>query len=77
MIMVYCVMIEVEINGEAIGIMDCISKYLLQSKEGQETEVYGYALHVEVIGMKIMRNKGTYCIIHTRYLMVLLKDGKN
>ena len=42
----------VEINGKEIGIMDCIAKYLLQSKEGQETEIYGYALHVEVIGMK-------------------------
>ncbi len=43
---------QVEINGKEIGIMDCIAKYLLQSKEGQETEIYGYALHVEVIGMK-------------------------
>ena len=41
--------------------MDCIAKYLLQSKEGQETEIYGYALHVEVIGMKNNENKT--CII--------------
>ena len=43
---------QIEINGKEIGIMDCISKYLLKSKEGQETELYGYALHVEVVGMK-------------------------
>ncbi|MCI0764846.1 saccharopine dehydrogenase C-terminal domain-containing protein [Bacillus sp. TL12] len=42
----------IEVNGKGIGIMDCISNYLLQSKEGQETAVYGYALHVEVIGEK-------------------------
>ncbi|MEY8348335.1 saccharopine dehydrogenase C-terminal domain-containing protein [Bacillus cereus] len=42
----------IEVNGKEIGIMDCISNYLLQSKEGQETAVYGYALHVEVIGEK-------------------------
>lgn len=42
----------IEVNGKEIGIMDCISSYLLQSKEGQETAVYGYALHVEVIGEK-------------------------
>ncbi|HEK9100283.1 saccharopine dehydrogenase NADP-binding domain-containing protein [Bacillus pfraonensis] len=42
----------IEVNGKEIGIMDCISSYLLQSKEGRETAVYGYALHVEVIGEK-------------------------
>ncbi|MBM7569138.1 saccharopine dehydrogenase-like NADP-dependent oxidoreductase [Paenibacillus sacheonensis] len=34
------------------GIMDCISAYLYQSKEGKETEMYGYALHSEVTGTK-------------------------
>ncbi|EEL51659.1 Saccharopine dehydrogenase, NADP+, L-lysine forming [Bacillus cereus Rock3-44] len=42
----------IEVNGKEVGIMDCISNYLLQSKEGQETAVYGYALHIEVIGEK-------------------------
>lgn len=42
----------IEVNGKEIGIMDCIANYLLQSKEGQETEVYGYALHIEVVGKK-------------------------
>ncbi|MGM0923839.1 MAG: saccharopine dehydrogenase family protein [Bacillota bacterium] len=39
-------------NGTEIGIMDCISEYLYQSKEGTETEQYGYALHIQVIGTK-------------------------
>lgn len=43
---------KISINGKKLGIMDVISDYLLQSKEGQETELYGYSLHVEVIGMK-------------------------
>ena len=55
---------SIEVNGKEIGIMDCISKYLLQSTEGQETEVYGYALHVEVIGMKDGQRK-THILYHT------------
>jgi saccharopine dehydrogenase-like NADP-dependent oxidoreductase len=39
-------------NGTEAGIMDCISEYLYQSKEGSETELYGYALHIQVIGTK-------------------------
>jgi lysine 6-dehydrogenase len=41
-----------DMNGTEIGIMDCISEYLYQSKEGTETEQYGYALHIQVIGTK-------------------------
>ena len=58
---------QVEINGKEIGIMDCISKYLLQAKEGQETEIYGYALHVEVIGMK-NNEKQRHVLYHTHPL---------
>ena len=47
--------------------MDCISQYLLQSKEGQETELYGYALHVEVIGMK-NNEKQRHVLYHTHPL---------
>lgn len=43
---------KVTINGKEVGLMDVIGEYLLQSKEGQETELYGYSLHVEVIGTK-------------------------
>lgn len=42
----------IEVNGAQIGIMDCISAYLYQSKEGKETELYGYSLHIEVTGTK-------------------------
>ncbi|MEN1935592.1 saccharopine dehydrogenase C-terminal domain-containing protein [Paenibacillus sp. 102] len=54
----------IEVNGKEIGIMDCISNYLLQSKEGQETEVYGYALHVEVVGKK-SGQKECHVLYHT------------
>ncbi|WP_026576307.1 saccharopine dehydrogenase family protein [Bacillus sp. UNC438CL73TsuS30] len=43
---------KVEINGQEVGVMDVIGEYLLQSKEGQETELYGYSLHIEVVGKK-------------------------
>lgn len=42
----------ITVNGKEIGILDCISEYLFHSTEGQETELYGYSLHVEVIGVK-------------------------
>ncbi|MBM6647540.1 saccharopine dehydrogenase family protein [Bacillus sp. RIT 809] len=58
---------QIEINGKEIGIMDCISKYLLQSKEGQATELYGYALHVEVVGMK-NNQKQRHVLYHTHPL---------
>lgn len=40
------------INGKEIGVMDCVAEYLLNSKEGTETELYGYSLHIEVVGTK-------------------------
>ncbi|OZI10800.1 saccharopine dehydrogenase [Bacillaceae bacterium SAS-127] len=40
----------IHVNGKEVGIMDCISQYLIQSEEGQTTELYGYSLHVEVEG---------------------------
>ena len=42
----------ITVNGKEIGVMDCVAEYLLNSKEGTETELYGYALHIEVIGEK-------------------------
>ncbi|MFC0274570.1 saccharopine dehydrogenase family protein [Metabacillus herbersteinensis] len=42
----------ITVNGSAVGILDCIAEYLYQSKEGTETELYGYALHIEVIGTR-------------------------
>jgi saccharopine dehydrogenase-like NADP-dependent oxidoreductase len=43
---------RVEVNGRQLGIMEAISAYLMQSREGRETELYGYALHVEVVGAR-------------------------
>ena len=35
-----------------LGIMDAISSYLQNSTEGTTTDLYGYALHVQVVGVK-------------------------
>jgi saccharopine dehydrogenase-like NADP-dependent oxidoreductase len=40
----------VRLGGHEFGIVDAIAAYLMQSPEGRETELYGYALHVEVTG---------------------------
>ncbi|MBI1390991.1 MAG: saccharopine dehydrogenase [bacterium] len=42
----------IEVNGATIGILDAVARYLIQSEEGRTTELYGYALHVDVTGMK-------------------------
>ncbi|MBO1512582.1 saccharopine dehydrogenase family protein [Metabacillus bambusae] len=55
---------KININGIDIGIMDCISQYLYQSKEGSETDLYGYALHIEVIGERDGQ-KAKYVLTHT------------
>ncbi|WP_100330144.1 saccharopine dehydrogenase family protein [Bacillus xiapuensis] len=60
----------ITVNEQEIGIMDCISQYLLQSKEGQSTELYGYSLHVEVVGWKEGRK-----IQHTLYHTHPASDG--
>lgn len=41
---------KIQIQGIEVGVMDCIAEYLLQSTEGTTTDLYGYALHVEVEG---------------------------
>lgn len=43
---------KVEAGNVQVGIMDAIANYLIQAPEGQTTELYGYALHVEVTGTK-------------------------
>lgn len=60
----------VEINGEEVGLLNIIGKYLLNSKEGRETELYGYALHVEVVGEKAGKT-----IKHTLYHTHPASDG--
>ena len=42
----------ITVNGAEVGIMDCVGQYLQQAPEGRETDLYGYALHVEVTGEK-------------------------
>ena len=42
----------VTLNGMQFGIMDAVGAYLQQSREGQTTDLYGYALHVQVIGSR-------------------------
>ncbi|MEN6485905.1 MAG: saccharopine dehydrogenase C-terminal domain-containing protein, partial [Syntrophobacteraceae bacterium] len=41
---------KVKINGAELNIMDAVGAYLMQAPEGKVTELYGYALHVEVVG---------------------------
>lgn len=43
---------QVRVNDAEFGILDAIAAYLRQSKEGTETELYGYSLHVEVEGQR-------------------------
>jgi saccharopine dehydrogenase-like NADP-dependent oxidoreductase len=42
----------VTLDGHEFGIVDAIGAYLIGSPEGRETELYGYALHVEVEGTR-------------------------
>jgi saccharopine dehydrogenase-like NADP-dependent oxidoreductase len=46
---------SVQVGNETVGIMDAISLYLQQAPEGRQTELYGYALHVQVIGHRSER----------------------
>ena len=39
-------------SGCEVGVLDAVFAHCRQSQEGRETELYGYALHVEVIGEK-------------------------
>ncbi len=55
---------KIEVDGTHVRIMDAISSYLLQSKEGQTTDLYGYALHVEVTGTREGKKCG-HILTHT------------
>ena len=43
---------KVKVQGMEINIMDAVGAYLMQAPEGQTTDLYGYALHVEVVGTR-------------------------
>ncbi|PAQ15426.1 saccharopine dehydrogenase [Bacillaceae bacterium SAOS 7] len=60
----------IHVNGKEVGIMDCISQYLIQSEEGQTTELYGYSLHVEVEGERDGKE-----VNHTLYHTHPASDG--
>ncbi len=47
---------KVKVGDVEVGIMDVITSYLIQAPEGQTTDLYGYALHVEVTGTKDGKN---------------------
>jgi lysine 6-dehydrogenase len=55
---------KIRIAGVEIGIMDALSAYLMQYPAGQETELYGYALHIDVTGTKGGK-KLRYLLTHT------------
>ncbi|ASJ55296.1 saccharopine dehydrogenase [Brevibacillus formosus] len=54
----------ITVGETKVGILDCISQYLYNSREGKETELYGYSLHVEVTGTKGGRKVG-HILYHT------------
>ncbi len=43
---------KISLNGVEFGIMEAIGEYLQQSSKGKTTELFGYALHVVVEGIK-------------------------
>jgi saccharopine dehydrogenase-like NADP-dependent oxidoreductase len=43
---------QVYVDDREVGVLDAVFAHCLQSPEGRETDLYGYALHVEVTGMK-------------------------
>ncbi|MDR3149084.1 MAG: hypothetical protein LBT88_03565 [Oscillospiraceae bacterium] len=55
---------KIIVNGAEIGVMDCICEYLLNSREGTTTQIYGYALHVEVTGT-LNGERIRYTLYHT------------
>ena len=43
---------KIKINGVEIGSRDFVAAYLGQAPEGKEQDIWGYALHVEVVGSR-------------------------
>lgn len=55
---------KVKVAHGEVGVLDVISSYLIQSEEGRNTDLYGYALHVEVTGIK-EKTSVQYILTHT------------
>lgn len=43
---------KVKVGDTEVGLMTLIGDYLVNSEQGKTTELYGYSLHVEVVGTK-------------------------
>lgn len=43
---------KIKVDNEEFGLMSAIGNYLVNSEQGRTTKLYGYALHVEMIGYK-------------------------
>ena len=43
---------KVRVGNAEVGLMTLIGDYLVNSEQGKTTALYGYALHVEVVGVK-------------------------
>lgn len=48
---------EIQVGDTKVGLMTLIGDYLVNSEEGKKTDLYGYALHIEVVGTKDGKRK--------------------
>jgi len=55
---------KITLGDAEVGIMDCIGQYLQSAPEGRQTDLYGYALHVEVTGVRDGK-RVTHTLYHT------------
>ena len=47
----------IEVAGIKAGILDAVGQYLRNSEEGDTTDLYGDALHVQVIGTRLAKQR--------------------
>jgi saccharopine dehydrogenase-like NADP-dependent oxidoreductase len=55
---------KVALGGGEVGVLDAVAEYLINSEQGTTTELYGYALHVEVTGTT-NGQEATHVLTHT------------
>ena len=48
---------QIQVGDTKAGLMSLIGDYLVNSEEGKKTDLYGYALHIEVIGTRAGQKK--------------------
>ncbi|OBZ08584.1 saccharopine dehydrogenase family protein [Bacillus sp. FJAT-26390] len=57
---------RIKIGDRQVGIMDAVGQYLFESREGHETELYGYSLHIEVTGISAQTGEACrHTLTHT------------